>query len=626
MALGCLSSSSSPEHEHNGSMPLPAPLIERLAHCATLPWPPETSPLHRTLPGHSSFIRGLRAELPCGQPLPAGVLLDAPAVSVRFPTLAQRLGVLAPVGYHPRFGLFVANDIGKCERIPIRRPTATWCAHDVAFESPVPFARDWSDLLAALLAVEDVLHSDFVLWVQTGTGDAATALWSPGEGAWSDLAWAKSAERHERTRRVLDRLDVKPLAPSGAHAGYGALVHDFGIELLIGCSTEGVLQRALEVASEENLLVLPHAWGGDRPYSAQGPETNRPIYVLETAGGGRLTVGPRLSANDASEATTATPSAPIVWTRSAGSNVIRQRHVHPRRSLAGRPAVLDGASPRLLRYFARRGALQVDALRSVEGTREWLRALDALDWNVLERIEEEGGGILLQPGWALEPPERIGPWIMHEDQASLVPLGLAESEDDPRHASQPWPFVTTHGIPLAVIGLVYGRFENALCVDVRGSIYELDHEFASLQPLADTMLRFFEKRAFRAEQFGDGFGVAHHPAAVVPIALDPALLDELGLSRVGEASDDVSSQHVSDAAWVDRWPKHASRDARTWLYSADHAFTVDAARRIREAYPELQIQIRVGVDAVSAARRSAFDAAGIAGVQQTDWTNWGNLG
>jgi len=287
--------------------------------------------------------------------------------------------------------------------------------------------------------------------------------------------------------------------------------------------------------------------------------------------------------------------------------------------------ILDGASPRLLRYFARRGAVQVDALRSVEGTREWLRELETPDWAVLARIEEEAGGILLQPGWALEPPERIGPWIMHEDQSSLAPLGLAESEDDLPAPSQPWPFVTTHGVQLAVIGLVYGRFENALCADARGWIYELDHELARLDPIAETMLGFFEKRALRAEQFGDGFGVAYHPAVVVPIALDPALLRDLGMSRVEEASDDVSSQHVSDTAWVDRCPQHVCRDARTWLYSADHAFTVQAARAIREVHPELPIQIRVQVDAVSAARRAAFDSAAIPGIVQKGWWDWGNF-
>lgn len=593
-------------------MALPAPLLERLAQCAAIPWSVGSTAAEPGSLGHASVIEELRAALPRGQPMPAGVLLDSPAILARFPTLASRLGMLAPVGYHPRFGLFVANGLGKCQRVPIRRPTAAWSDHDVAFEAPLPFAQNWADWLAALIAIEDVLRCEYVVWARTGSDEATVALWAPGEGAWSELAWATSSTRRERVRRVLERLEAKPLDASGAHASDGALIHDFETELLVGCRSDADLARVLEVAKEDALLVLPHAWGGDRLYSARGPETERPLYELEPTRGERLTIGPLAG-------------APVVWTRSSGTNVIRQRHIPPRRSLASRPAILDGASPRLLRYLARRGAIQVDALRSVEGTREWLRELGARDWSVLERIEEEAGGILLQPAWALEPPERIGPWIMHEDRESLATVGLAESEDDPPAPAQPWPFVTTHGMQLAVVGLLYARFENALCADICGWIYELDHEFGTLSPLAETMLGFFEKRAFRAEQFGDGFGLAQQPAAVVPLPLAPALLHDLGLSRVEEASDAISSQHISATAWVDRCAQHTCRDARTWFYSADHDFIVRAARLIRSAHPELPIQFRIGVDPVSAARRAAFDAASIPGTVPMDWWEWGQF-
>jgi hypothetical protein len=489
----------------------------------------------------------------------------------------------------------------------------------------LPFAESWGDWLAALIAIDDVLGAENVVWLRTGHDEAAVTLWSPGAGAWADLAWATSAQARDRGRRVLERLEVAPRQAPGAHRSEEMLVYDFGTELLVGCRTETGLVRIFDVATEEGLLVLPHAWGGERPYAARGHETDRPLYALGAATGARLSVGPFPAEASTTGVGPAEPPAPMVWTKTAGRDVLRQREIYPGRSLAGRPLILDGASPRLLRYFARRGAVQVDALRSVEGTRAWLRELGRPDWAVLARLEEEAGGILLQPGWALEPPERIGPWVMHEDEASLAPLGLAESEDDPPAPTQPWPFVTTHGMQLAVIGLMHGRFEDALCVDHRGWVYYLDHEFARLDPWAATVLGFFEKRALRAEQFGDGFGVASHPAAVVPIALDPGLLDTLGLTRVEEASDDVSSQHASDRAYVDRRPQHACRDARTWLYSADHAFAVRAVRTIREAYPELPIQIRVGSEPEPAARGVAFDAADIPGVVQKGWWDWGQF-
>lgn len=578
---------------------LPRDVVRRLADAPVSPWRERDDP--RPEDGFQALYCALyEATGRRGLPMPAGFLLDPDRIAARV-ALPRCHPWMRPVGLHPRFGLLHGGGTGMCSlhAVPLVAPFGPVQLPQVG--PPRPFSRDWAALFTRLLQLEDALACAWVLRVRLHGADRWRLAGDPW-GVAQVVDEAIGAQQLARLRRAAPEVVVAPLDD----------------EVIVGCPALEAVAQILAFAGAESLLVLPDARGVRAGWNGAVAPAPAPAYCFAPPEPAHALIAELLP--DALE-----PA--VRWTMSQAPHTTAQVRVAAGRAVAPRTAILAGASPRLERYLGRHGCVQVAALRSLDGVRRFCATEPAADgWETtLCRIEDEAGGLLFSPAWGLATPDRLGPWLVLEDRATLEPLGLATYEDEAGAPSpeRAWPFVQVMGQELAVIGLVQERCDSALCVDRDGVISFLDHEFGSLTAQATSVRGMLEKWALREELHDGGFGLAGAPAITAPVDVGPEFAGAFGLAAVDAACDAVSGHHLAAGAWLQRRVGAPNHCPQTWLHTRDDALAVRVARRLRELHPEVPIHLRIGVDPADLAREAAFAGAGISGLVRRTWWDWG---
>lgn len=605
----------------------------RLASCPTSPWGRDAEvedEAHRV-----ALLMLFEACGGRGLPMPGGFLLDPHRIAERLAPRPRLYAWQVLLGYHPLIGLLVGGGGGGAGRRSIDPSPRGWTTRDPTYGLERPVARSWPELIDYLFAVGDALARAHVLWVRIGE---RRAMGERDARRWSRHRHALEARSVRRFARLAEALGVQDAFAHGVasvkvDARNATTVIALDDEALVASDDADAIERALRVISRAGELAVPHAFGGYRDGGRPEAPARGLCYAFpgddapdEDASGVRLPRHRVLATRDAH-------AFDWLWAQDGRVNVARR--VEPGRSPAGAAPCLAGASARLHRALARRGAFIAEPLRSVEGVRAWLDEQGHEGWDVLGDIEARVGGLVLAPAFGLLEPDRLGPFAMLVDRASLEPLGLnapveRDLADGSTHASdlgpRDWPFVCREGIELAVVGYENPRIDSAVCADAAGTLYVLDHEFDELTPRASDALVMLEKLALWTELHDERRGVAAEPAFALSLDLGDEVARGLGLARAAEASDRVSSTYLASGVALLLRHAHPLRPARTDVYASDPERAVALARGVRDAFADVTLHVRVGTSAAGAARRAAFVAARLPGnVEWTTAQGWSRL-
>ncbi|MCX4242292.1 hypothetical protein [Paraliomyxa miuraensis] len=593
---------------------------ERLATCEVSPWTPDDAMVdddHAAVLVRLFEVTGER-----GLPLPGGFTLDPGALEVL--TLPTPLfDWQRPLAYHPLFGLLVGHSSGQAALWSMAPAWHTWTTREPTLSQTLRHAaRSWPELLDLALGLGDALGRAYVLWIRLGE---ARPLGELDATRWHLHRHALEAQRADHWRRLARALAIANPHEVGVVASRDetTLAMAFGAEALVASDDPDAIERALRCTSAAAELAAPHAFGERRGHGLSPSPAHGLCYALpDHEGDGTRVVAQR-------------EGTAFVWSFDHRGQASQRLVVEAGHSPGGCVPRLDGASPRLRRALARIGAFTAPSLRSVEGVQEWLEARRSADaWRVLTDVEAQVGGLVLGPSWGLTSPDRLGPYLVLRDRRTLEAMGLnAPLDADPDHddappadlVAHPWPFVCRRGILLAVIGHANPRIESAYCVDADGTVYFLDHEFDDLRVLAVDARTMLEKTALFTELRAEGLGPMMHAALAVTLDVGEALPAALGLLRVEEASDRVSSTWVTEDAMMLVHHAHRIRPAATELFIMAPDRAVALARGLRAALPpDAPIRVRYNdANPASLARKRALLGSRIDGLDWTPDHRWG---